>query len=37
MNPIFANRRERLMEMKVRRKGVEQPRRLVAPPVFDKC
>ena len=37
MNPIFANRRERMMEMKVRRKGVEQPRRLVAPPVFDKC
>ena len=37
MNPIFANRRERLMEMKVRRKGVEQPRRLVSPPVFDKC
>ena len=37
MNHIFASRKERLMEMKVRRKGVEQPRRLVAPPVFDKC
>ena len=37
MNHIFSSRRERLMEMKARRKGAEQPRRLAAPPVFDKC
>ena len=37
MDNIFARRKARLMELQTRRKGNQPPRRLAAPPVFDKC
>ena len=37
MEEIFARRKARLMELRARRKGDGEPKRLAARPVFDKC